>query len=413
MKKLFGSTLLVFVLLLTLALSASAAGSVRVTLSPDKPTARAGDTVAVSVNLSGVSAAGGVAAAGVNIIFDTAKFTYSSASIGGGKPAGDLKSNTTGNTVRLVYCDGSGRLNGYSSNAVLAVVRFRVKSGITSGSASFTAAADGFGNKNANPVTTSASGCSVSFAPPLSTVNFLSALSVSNADITPAFSKYVSEYKASVPFEVAKLTVNALAEDGEAKVAVDSPELAPGAVTNVTVTVTAAAGGTRTYTIAVSREQDPNYVPSGDNTLAAIKVEGFLLSPAFEPGRLQYVVWLPFETTGIKVSAEPKDAKASVGITGGTNLEEGKDNVITVICKAENGDKKTYTVIAKRAAATEPGQTVPETTQPAKEAGPGAAQTEKTGMSVWLVVLIAVLCAAAGLLAGAVFPIVLNKIANK
>lgn len=407
MKKLFGSTLLVFILLLAMALSASAAGPVKVTLSPDKPTARAGDTVAVSVKLSGVYAAGGVASAQVNVNYDTKKFTYISTSI----PKGS--SNASGGKVILLYYDNSGGQGGFGSDVTFAVINFKVKGSIASGGASFTASADGFADKGGNPVSASTSGCSVSFAPPLSTVNFLSALSVSNADITPAFSKYVTEYKASVPFEVAKLTVNALAEDGGAKVAIDSPELTPGAVTNVTVTVTAAAGGTRTYTIAVSREQDPNYVPSGDNTLAAIKVEGFLLSPAFEPGRLRYMVWLPFETTEVKVSAEPKDAKATVGITGGTNLEAGKDNVVTVICKAENGDEKTYIVIAKRAAATEPGQTVPETTQPAKEAGPGAAQTEKTGMSVWLAVLIAVLCAAAGFLGGFVFPVILNKIANK
>ena len=38
-------------------------------------------------------------------------------------------------------------------------------------------------------------------------------------------------------------------------------------------------------------------------------------------------------------------------MVGGDNLAAGQDNPVKVVCTAENGDKKEYTVIVKRAAA--------------------------------------------------------------
>ena len=56
-----------------------------------------------------------------------------------------------------------------------------------------------------------------------------------------------------------------------------------------------------------------------------------------------------YETTSVKVSGTVADKKASVEIVGGDNLAAGQDNTVKVICTAENGDKKEYTVIVKRA----------------------------------------------------------------
>lgn len=89
------------------------------------------------------------------------------------------------------------------------------------------------------------------------------------------------------------------------------------------------------------------------------------------------MMWLPYETEEVSVSATPADYKASVRVEGGKDLVAGADNEIKVICIAEDGTEKVYTVIAKRAAAhgsTEP--TVPPTEPPTQPTEPSTAPTE-------------------------------------
>ena len=74
-----------------------------------------------------------------------------------------------------------------------------------------------------------------------------------------------------------------------------------------------------------------------------------MISPPFSSGVDNYVVWLPYETTAITARATAVDAKASVSVTGGTDLVAGRDNTVTVTCTAEDGTKKEYKIIAKRA----------------------------------------------------------------
>lgn len=206
---------------------------------------------------------------------------------------------------------------------------------------------------------------------------------------------------------MSKLDVKATAVDGKAKVSVNSPPLTPDGTTNVTITVTAESGAKKTYTIKVHREKDPNYVASGNNDLAGITVDGFLLSPVFSTDITEYAVWLPYETESVSISGKAADGKASVEVVGGDSLAAGQDNPVKVICTAENGDKKEYTVIVKRAAAhdgsvdekpttptTEPTQTttttvadIPADTQPAPVSG---------GIPWWVLLIVGAVCLGGG-----------------
>lgn len=90
------------------------------------------------------------------------------------------------------------------------------------------------------------------------------------------------------------------------------------------------------------------------------------------------MIWLPYETESVSVTGTAADSKASVRVEGGTGLAAGQDNVIKVICIAENGTEKVYTIIAKRAAAhdgsTEPTQPS-QPTQPNEPTQPNAHST--------------------------------------
>jgi hypothetical protein len=158
-------------------------------------------------------------------------------------------------------------------------------------------------------------------------------------------------------------------------------------------------------------------------------VEGFLLSPVFDPNVTNYVIWLPYEVESVSVSGTPANKLAIVKVLGGNELLPGQDNEIQVICIEENGDQKVYTVIAKRAAAhdeqptdptdpsdpsdptqpTEPSEpTVPPTepTQPQQPTDPsepsGSQQDQQTSgaMKPWMLIAAASLCLALGLAVG-------------
>ena len=140
---------------------------------------------------------------------------------------------------------------------------------------------------------------SATVAEPLSSTNKLTGLTVSNAEIAPAFRSDITSYTAKVPFSVSKLNIKATGEE-KTTVSISNPILTPGGITNVVITVKAENGAKKTYTIKVTREQDPSYQPSSNNKLSGISVEGFLLSPVFHTDTTRYIVWLPYETQSIK-----------------------------------------------------------------------------------------------------------------
>lgn len=201
-----------------------------------------------------------------------------------------------------------------------------------------------------------------SAARPVSTDNYLASLKISDGVLSPAFSPTELYYTAKVSYHIASVDVTAVARDPNAQVRIGSPQLIPDGVTNVAVTVTAEDGSDRVYTIAVTREDDPNRPLSSENDLKNIVVLNYVLSPAFQPNVTEYVLWLPYETTSVDIGGVPKDERATVTVEGNTRLKAGQDNPITITCIAEDGSEKVYTVIAKRAE-----EYIPQTSAPPTE----------------------------------------------
>ena len=116
---------------------------------------------------------------------------------------------------------------------------------------------------------------------------------------------------------------------------------------------------------------------------------------------------MPYETTSIKISGSAADSKASVQVEGGDTLAAGQDNPVKVICTAENGDKKEYTIIVKRAAAhdgsVEEKPIESSTTTSAEQ----EVQTDTTnsGIPIWLLIVVGL----AGLLIGIGIGYLVNK----
>ena len=174
----------------------------------------------------------------------------------------------------------------------------------------------------------------------------LSSLSCSNATLSPSFSSSTTYYTCTVPFAVEKLDLNYKKADNSATVSVSGNELAVG-VNTVTIKVTAANGATKSYTIDATRQQDPNYKPSTDASIAALTLEGATLSPVFTPTVTDYIAYVPYETKQVTIAATAKDEKAQ-GITGTGEVRLSAteaETVLTVTGTAEDGKaKQNYTI---------------------------------------------------------------------
>lgn len=403
MKRIFSMALALMLCLCLFAVPVHAAGAGARLTGPG--TVRAGDTITLTFTLSGSGLYGVSGTLSYNA--SQLELVQTRQQIGSGWIVEFSGSNFVAYDNNL-----ASPVNG---EAALFTVTFKVKSSVATGtpiSVAYTGvtASDGNADSNIGYVSYSAV-----IAAPRSDNNDLKSLTVSNATITPSFSANVTAYSAEVPFEVSKLNISAQASDSNAKVSIYSPELIPGGTTSATITVTAENGNTKTYVITVKRAQDPNYVASSNCDLADICVDDFLLSPMFTTGNTQYVVWVPYETENISVSGVAAHGKATVRVEGGNNLVAGADNVVKVICIAEDGTQKVYTVVVKRAAAhsgtalpTEPPASDPTeepTEEPIGTDETPAAQTpviqgHSGCVDWWMLLIVALLCLALGVTVG-------------
>lgn len=319
---------------------------------------RAGDSVTVTFSVSGSNIQGITAV----LHYDSSTLTLT----GTRQLIGDTWSVDMSGGNLLAY-DQSLNNPISGSSAVLAVT-FRVKSGVAAGtkvSATITdiVTSDGNSDQNLNDASWSASVAS----PPSGNAN-LSGLSCGSYALSPSFSAGTTEYSVTVPYDVSRLPLDYSAADGGANVSVSGNQLSVG-VNTVVLTVTAANGATRRYTISVTRQPDPTATLSSDADLADLTPSEGKLSPAFAPNITEYAVYVPYETTKLSLSATAKDSKA-LGVTQPDAALKQGDNVLTVTCTAEDGTTRDYTVHVVRMpafAGTLPQIGQPEPEEPAPE----------------------------------------------
>ena len=334
MKKVV-SCFILLALLLCFVPTASAAGSAYM---GGPSVVRAGDTISVTFY-----AGGGIHGGSGSISYDSSVLTYQ----GYSQLIGGSYGVEFGGSY-FVFYDNS-MASPISGSAGIFRMTFTVNSDVAPGttvsvSATGVTLSDGKADMGMGTVS-----YTTTVAEPLSDNCNLKSMTVTGATISPGFSTGVTNYSASVPFTTASISVSAEAEHAGAKVTVSNPALTPGGTTYVQVTVTAENGATKTYTIAVAREQDPNYVESDNAYLSSLSVEGFLLSPVFEKTVTQYYIWVPYETESVSLFAETEDSKASLVIGTAEALTPGAGTDIPVTVTAENDSKLIYTVTVVRA----------------------------------------------------------------
>ncbi|MDO4963647.1 MAG: cadherin-like beta sandwich domain-containing protein [bacterium] len=90
---------------------------------------------------------------------------------------------------------------------------------------------------------------------------------------------------------------------------------------------------------------DINKTYSSNNYLSSLSIEGYDISPEFNKDVLQYSVTLPSEVDVINVNASKEDDAANIIGIGEVQVSEGA-NEINVVVTAENGNERTYKIIA-------------------------------------------------------------------
>lgn len=322
-------------------------------------TVRAGDSITLTYQIKGED----IKAFSASLEYDSTQVTVSKIT----KSIADPWSLTTYDDVLMLADEELSKPINKATK--LFTVTFKVKSSLKVGTKINISVVDGMASAGSAQKVAKVT-YSATIAAPKSTNNKLKSLSVTGGELTPTFGADITEYAVTVPFSIDKLEVKAAAADSKAKVSVDSPSLVVGENT-VTVTVTAESGTKQTYTIKVTREQDPNYVPADNALLSGITVEGYVISPFFDPAVTEYIVWLPYETERISVSGTPADSKAKVEVRGGDVLLVGADTPVRLICTAENGSTTlVYTVLARRAAPHGSEETPDEPDTPVVGPGP-------------------------------------------
>ncbi|MCG9967266.1 cadherin-like beta sandwich domain-containing protein [Pelotomaculum terephthalicicum JT] len=193
----------------------------------------------------------------------------------------------------------------------------------------------------------------------------LSGLAVDSYALTPAFDAAVTTYSVSVPNAVYSVEITATVADAGAFLKIGGADAASGVAQTVDdldvgdnpvdITVTAADGTAKSYTLTVKRGS-----PASNNTdLSGLAVAGYALAPEFDAAVTAYSVSVPNAVYGVEITATTADAGATLKINGADaassvaqavyGLAEG-DNAIEITVTAGDGTAKTYTLHVTRAA---------------------------------------------------------------
>ena len=123
---------------------------------------------------------------------------------------------------------------------------------------------------------------------------------------------------------------------------------------NVTINSHTLTIGTATQPTQPTQPSQPSSEPtsgggntpkSNDANLSALSVEGYDLSPAFDPATTAYTIEVPEGATELKINATKSNSKATVAGDGTITIS---GDTATVTVTAEDGTKKSYTITIKK-----------------------------------------------------------------
>ena len=193
----------------------------------------------------------------------------------------------------------------------------------------------------------------------------LTALSVGNGGLTPAFATGTYSYTTSVSYTASSIPVTPFTSDPNATIMINgvaatsgsqlTVALSPGNNTINTVVTAADGVTTQTYTTSVTRQ--------ADDVLSGLAVSAGAISPVFAPATTSYTITVPFATSTTTVTPTTDDPSAIVSVNGtavasgsasaGIDLPVGQSAISVQVTSADGTATSYYSVVVTRPASTD------------------------------------------------------------
>lgn len=301
------SSVLIILLCLLPCFTVSAAGSI--TISADKTSVTVGDTVTITVTCDG----GGASFTSIDayLHYNNAAFEF--------KSCENADAIGSAGVMKLSYF--AKEFEGPKSLDI--ILTFKA---IAVGDGGFNWETEGMYDDDGNLLSNAGKTLTVTAINPTQSGNAnLSSLKPSSGTLTPKFSPGTTEYTVKVPYTVTSLTISATPADKGAKVTAvsGSNSLKVGKNTRE-VTVTAANGTTKKYTVVITRSENQNTTTGGGTSTTepappedALEVtvggETFLVSDSQPSAALPAgFAWSTATVNGVLVSAAKHELTETV-----------------------------------------------------------------------------------------------------
>jgi len=175
-----------------------------------------------------------------------------------------------------------------------------------------------------------------------STENKLSSLTISGRKFS--FKETTYTYNLIVGYETDNIKINAELKD---KTSSFVKGYEPGiknlkeGTNKIEIKVSAENGDIKTYTINITRQEDPNN-KSDDNYLEDIKIENNDLD--FSKEQEEYKITVDYNTNNLNIDATTSSNKSKIEITGNDNFQVG-ENTVTIKVTSKNNEVREYKII--------------------------------------------------------------------
>lgn len=183
--------------------------------------------------------------------------------------------------------------------------------------------------------------CTVKVTRTVSKDATLKKITLKNGTLDKTFESSNLEYKVTVDSDVNSLnfTVVETNDSHAAYLITGNEKLKNGSKVKIVVTAEDKET-TRTYEFEIIKD-------TTSLALKSLKINGYALNEVFKADTLKYTADIPYEIDTLTIDAVLEDTGASKTINGNKNLQVGK-NSIKIVVKDENGNSRTYEIIATR-----------------------------------------------------------------
>ena len=158
--------------------------------------------------------------------------------------------------------------------------------------------------------------------------------------ITPNFNAEILEYYLVVDETVNNLDITAIPVSKKAEIVIVGNKNLKSGINKVKITVSL-NGNSKTYTINVTKTDNPNKANANLETLA---IQNYTLEPEFQNSITNYYAEVASTETLVNILAIAEDSSANIKIEGNNDLKYGSNNVVVTVTARDGITDKKYNI---------------------------------------------------------------------